>query len=282
MLTFTLACVKCTSHVTSLGWGGGDVNVHVNLRLSKSAIPCSPPTRSNGHVNPRLMRSIRVWQWRWMNSTTKGLMEVTGQALKNRMAMWVEKIARVFRHKFPVNYRSSLKNHFKIPGISKTILGNESAVALWRKRHFFSKRSKRWRGFPPGGMFLLIELRGPKTWQCQMRPWTLKGYFAPCTLHFSRDNRHDPTFGTKPIKTTGANLSILISLLMTDMLEANSFLDFGRWNLPPRIVPSKGIRVWNSQIRSGVGVGTQEHMLKTNLTMFSTDHTQLLWMWGGT
>ena len=22
----------CTSHVTSLGWGGGDVNVHVNVR----------------------------------------------------------------------------------------------------------------------------------------------------------------------------------------------------------------------------------------------------------
>ena len=134
MLTFMLTCVTCTSHVTSLGWGGGDVNVHVNLRhmhisryvtglegggdvnvhvslrhmhisryvtglgggdvnvnvnlrLSKSAVPCSPPTRSNGHVNPKLMRSIRVWQWRWMNSTTKGLMEVTGQALKNRMAM---------------------------------------------------------------------------------------------------------------------------------------------------------------------------------------------------
>ena len=110
MLTFMLTCVTCTSHVTSLGWGagdvnvhvslrqmhisryvtglgGGDVNVHVNLRLSMSAIPCSPPTRSNGHFNPKLMRSIRVWQWRWMNSTTKGLMEVTGQALKNRMAM---------------------------------------------------------------------------------------------------------------------------------------------------------------------------------------------------
>ena len=46
------------------------------------------------------------------------------------------------------------KNHFKIPGIFKTILGKESAGSLWRKRHFFSKRSKRWRGFPPGGMFM--------------------------------------------------------------------------------------------------------------------------------
>ena len=33
MLTVMLTCVTCTSHVTSLGWrGGGDVNVHVNLR----------------------------------------------------------------------------------------------------------------------------------------------------------------------------------------------------------------------------------------------------------
>ena len=32
MLTFMLTCVTCTSYVTSLGWGVGDVNVHVNLR----------------------------------------------------------------------------------------------------------------------------------------------------------------------------------------------------------------------------------------------------------
>ena len=122
MLTFMLTCVTCTSNVTSLGapcypslshkfgWrheacnhskglfcvkkriSNKTVMIHTGgvdamWRLSKSAIPCSLPTRSNGHVNPKLMRSIRVWQWRWMNSTTKGLMEVTGQALKNRMAM---------------------------------------------------------------------------------------------------------------------------------------------------------------------------------------------------
>ena len=32
MLTFMSTCVTCTSYVTSLGWGGGDVNVHVILR----------------------------------------------------------------------------------------------------------------------------------------------------------------------------------------------------------------------------------------------------------
>ena len=32
MLTFMLTCITCTSYVTSLGWGVGDVNVYVNLR----------------------------------------------------------------------------------------------------------------------------------------------------------------------------------------------------------------------------------------------------------
>ena len=74
-----------------------------------------------------------------------------------------KKIARVFRHKFPVNFRSSLKNHFKIPGIFKTILGNESAVSLWRKRHFFSQRSKPWRGFPPAGLFMICVFKNKVT-----------------------------------------------------------------------------------------------------------------------
>ena len=65
-------------------------------RLSKSAIPCSLSTRTNHHVNPNLMRSIRVWQWRWMNSKTKSLLEVTGRSLKKRMAMWEGKTSRTF------------------------------------------------------------------------------------------------------------------------------------------------------------------------------------------
>ena len=45
--------------------------VDVMWRLSKSAIACSLPTRTNRHVNLKLMQSIRVWQWRWMNSKTR-------------------------------------------------------------------------------------------------------------------------------------------------------------------------------------------------------------------
>ena len=71
--------------------------------------------------------------------------------------------AHLFRNKFPVNYRSSSKNHFKFPGNFKPILGNESVVSLWRKRHLFSKRSKRWHGFPPSGCLCCQrELKLPK------------------------------------------------------------------------------------------------------------------------
>ena len=127
------------------------------LCFIKSAIPCSLATRVNSHVNPKLMRSIRVWQWRWMNSKSKNLLEVTGRSLKKRMAMWEEEdIAHVFKSKFPVNYsyRASSKMHFKLPENFKPILWNESIVSLWRKRHFFQNAHNRWRGFPPDGLFM--------------------------------------------------------------------------------------------------------------------------------
>ena len=66
-----------------------------------------------------------------------------------------KKTRRVFRNTFPVIYRLSFYKHFKIPGNFEPIFGHESVVSLWRKRHFFKKPSKRWRGFPPGGMFMI-------------------------------------------------------------------------------------------------------------------------------
>ena len=128
------------------------------LCFIKSAIPCSLATRVNSHVNPKLMRSIRVWQWRWMNSKSKNLLEVTGRSLKKRMAMWEEEnIARVFKSKFPVNYRTSSKMHFKFPGNFKPILWNESIVSPWRKRHFFQNAHNCCRGFPPDGKILMLQ-----------------------------------------------------------------------------------------------------------------------------
>ena len=58
MLTFMLTCVTCTSDVTSLGWGAGDVNVHV-----VTCVTCTSDVTSLGsgggdvnvHVNLRHM-----------------------------------------------------------------------------------------------------------------------------------------------------------------------------------------------------------------------------------
>ena len=119
-----LTCVTYICYVTSLGWGGC-------WRLSKSAIPCSLSTRTNGHVNAKLMRSIRVWQWRWMNSKTKSLLELTGHPLKKRMAMWGSKKQRTpFQEKNPCKLHVSMKKALQFPGEFSAYFG-ESVVSLW-------------------------------------------------------------------------------------------------------------------------------------------------------
>eukprot|EP00438_Fugacium_kawagutii_P031339 Skav215363 [mRNA] locus=scaffold1391:601446:607256:- [translate_table: standard] len=54
-------------------------------RLSKAAIPSSLATRVKGQRNHQVMRSIRVWQWRWFNSKHDDLLRVTGQRLLKRV-----------------------------------------------------------------------------------------------------------------------------------------------------------------------------------------------------
>ena len=160
VLTFRLTCVTCTCYVTSWISPCGHHNCRIRadvvtdvtrpcnlLTLSfmlrfvfqttrvpcfiKSAMPCSLATRVNSHVNPKLMRNIRVWQWHWINSKSKSLFEVTGRSVTKRMVMWEEEnIARVFKSKFPVNYRTSWKMHFKSLGNLKPSLWNESLVLL--------------------------------------------------------------------------------------------------------------------------------------------------------
>ena len=139
-------------------------------RLSKFAIPCSLATRVNSRVNPKLMRSIRVWQWRWLDSK-ENLLEKTGRTLQKRMAMWEkEKITRVFRRKFSVNYRTSWKIYLILPGKTQPFLWR---VLKWissfavAKTTVFSKRSRRWRSFPPDGMYMIEQLT-----RC-IRHWTL-------------------------------------------------------------------------------------------------------------
>ena len=101
VLSFMSTCCARACYITpGFGVPEGGVIVHVNLPhthmrrhamvnamwRSKSAIPCSLATRVNSQVNPKLMRSIRVWQWRWMNSKAKNLLEITC-SLQKRMAM---------------------------------------------------------------------------------------------------------------------------------------------------------------------------------------------------
>ena len=86
MFTFARTCDTRACYVTSwVGWGGDSMR-----RLSKSAIPCSLATRVNGHVNPKLMRSIRIWQWICMNSK-EDVLEKTGRMLDKRMDSWKRK-----------------------------------------------------------------------------------------------------------------------------------------------------------------------------------------------
>ena len=158
------------------------------LRFKKSAIPCSLATRVNSHVNPKLMRNIRVWQWLWMNSKSKNLLEVTGRSLKKRMAMWEEEnITRVFKSKFPVIYRTSSKMHFKFPGNFKPTLWNESIVSLWRKRHLESTTlTTAGAVFPPTGCLCLVWLL-PSWWQRldaknPLFPVGTEGWFGCSTL----------------------------------------------------------------------------------------------------
>ena len=64
--------------------------------------------------------------------------------------------AHLFRNKFPLNDRSSSKNHFKFPGNFKPIL------ALWRKRPFFSKRTKTLARYSPRRVVFPEKALSPK------------------------------------------------------------------------------------------------------------------------
>ena len=133
--------------------------VDVMWRLSKLAIPCSLPTRVNSQVNPKLMRSISVWQWCWMNSKAKNLLEITGRSLQKGMAMWKEEnTARVWQSKFPVNCRSWSKTQWKFPGGFSHLFWNRSIVSLWWRRHFFKTLTTAGAAFPPTGCLCICTI----------------------------------------------------------------------------------------------------------------------------
>ena len=124
-------------------------------RLSKSAIPCNLSTRSNGHVNQNWCEASGCGNGVGWTPRPKVFWSSLVAPWRTVWRCKVEKnTAHVFRNKFPVNYRSSSKKHFNIPGNFKPILGNESVVSLWRKRHFFQNAQNAGAVFPPDGMYM--------------------------------------------------------------------------------------------------------------------------------
>ena len=65
-------------------------------------------------------------------------------------------LRKIFKTKFRVNYRTMTKTPLIFPGKIHGNFNSSPLVSLWRKRHFFEKRSKRWRGFPPDGMYMYM------------------------------------------------------------------------------------------------------------------------------
>ena len=57
-----------------------------------------------------------MWQWSWVNSKAKNLLEVTGRSLKKRMAMWEEENIARFQEQIPCNLQDLIKNARQIPG----------------------------------------------------------------------------------------------------------------------------------------------------------------------
>jgi len=103
----------------------------------------------NGQVNPKLMRSIRVWQWRWMISKAKK------KTFGDHWSLFAEAHGHVKggKHRAGVDQKINEKSQGNLVTFSY-FFWNRSIVSLWRKQHFFQNAHNRWRGFPPDRMFL--------------------------------------------------------------------------------------------------------------------------------
>ena len=138
--------VACTAYVTSLGWVGWGMLTFMLTCVTCTSyiILCYVTGFGVGMWTPRrtvLWRSqVEPWKTVWQCELEK-------------------KTRRVFRNKFPVIYRLSFENHFKIPGNFEPILGHESVVSLWRKTTFFFKNHQNAGAvFPPGGNVFVYEV----------------------------------------------------------------------------------------------------------------------------
>ena len=130
-------------------------------RLSKSAIPCSLATRVNGHVNPKLMRSIRIWQWR-CQSSKENVLEKTGRMLQKRIESWKrKKNPASFQHKSPCKLQANMLKPLDFPWENSMIFEMKINSFAMAKTTFFSKTLKKTGAvFPPTGCLCLR----PENW----------------------------------------------------------------------------------------------------------------------
>ena len=128
------------AHATSLlGLGGvGDVDVLENLRHTRAA---SEFGNGVGWTPKKIFWRKRVACW-------------TSACAAER-----EKIRASFQHKNPCNLQAMMLKPLDFPRENSRIFEMKVNSFAMAKTTFFQKRSKRWRGFPPDGMFLMMILQ---------------------------------------------------------------------------------------------------------------------------
>ena len=96
MLTFVRTCDTSACYVASwVGFWFAQVEWIQCGNCLNQQFPVALRPGWTAHVNPKLMRSIRIWQWRWMNSK-ENVLEKTGRMLDKRMCSWKGKNSREF------------------------------------------------------------------------------------------------------------------------------------------------------------------------------------------
>ena len=121
-------------------------------RLSKSAIPCSLATMVNGHVNPKLMRSIRIWQWRWQSSKEMLWRKQVACCRSAWKAERGKKNPARFQHKNPCKLQANMLKPLDFPRENSMIFEMKiNSFALAKTTFFFKNPQNAGAVFPPTG-----------------------------------------------------------------------------------------------------------------------------------
>ena len=155
-------------------------------KLSKSAIPSSLATRVNGHVNPKLMRSIRIWQWRWMNSK-ENVLEKTGRMLDKTHVQ----LKASFQRKNPCDLQGMILKPLDFARQNSRIFEMKVSGFAMAKTGFFSKTLKTQARFSPRRVVLHppLLLSSYAALTC-IKARVVSQHHAEMELHENRRTRH--------------------------------------------------------------------------------------------